>query len=475
MLILRCYNNYTSNRYISYDVSKNIKLNRGFDIKVAGKATKNLVTGSLSSSYAIKPTDFLGVERPKVVVQKGDLVKAGSPIFFDKKNDKVKITSPVSGEIAEVIRGEKNVPLEVRIIADTQIEYVAFKKYTLSELNSVSNEIAINALCESGVFANFIQRPFGTMARPEDKPKAIHVSTFDTAPLAADVAFTLKGDEKYFAAGVEILKKLSKKVNINTNAGAELTPMFSETKGVNLNAFTGKHPTGNVGVQIHHIDPINKGEIVWTVSAFGVAQIGKLFLEGKYDASKVIAVAGSEVTKPQYYKTFTGACINKLVENNLNSQNVRFISGNILTGEKISQDGYLNFYHNSLSVLPEGNYYDFLGWISPLAKTSKSLSFQRAFGLFSFLAPQKEYVLDTNTHGEERAFVQTGVYEEVLPMDILPAYLLKAILANDYDAMEELGIYEMIEEDIALCEFVDVSKMNMQKILREGLDMIQNS
>jgi Na+-transporting NADH:ubiquinone oxidoreductase subunit A len=325
-----------------------------------------------------------------------------------------------------------------------------------------------------GVWPNIIQRPYGIVANPVETPKSIFISTFDTHPLAPDYDFALNGEEKYFQAGVDILKKLTKgKVNIGLNGNAEISQIFAHTKNSYLHNISGKHPAGNVGVHIHHIDPIAKGDLVWTVSPYGTTQIGKLFLEGKYDASKIIALTGSEVKNPQYYKTYTGACINKFIEKNVSDEEVRFIDGNVLTGEKITSEGYLGYYSQQLTVIPEGRHSEFLGWILP---TMKKLSFQKSFGLLSFLNKKdKEYVIDTNTKGEHRTFVQTGVFERVTPMDILPTYLIKAIMAEDYDDMESLGIYEMIEEDIALCEFVDVSKHDLQKILREGLDLIKNS
>ena len=252
----------------------------------------------------------------------------------------------------------------------------------------------------------------------------------------------------------------------------EISTVFSQVKGAELNKFSGKHPAGCVGVQIHHIDPINKGDIVWTINPLGVIQIGKLFLNGVYDASKIIALTGSEVKKPQYYKTVVGASVKKLLANNLHNEHVRCISGNVLTGTNIGKDGHIGFFDNQITVIPEGDKHEFLGWILPSAS---KLSFSRAFGLMSFLAPNKEYKLDSNTHGEPRAFVATGVFEKVTPMDIYPVQLLKSILANDVDEMEELGIYEVIEEDLALCEFVDVSKHNVQQILRDGIDLMRES
>jgi Na+-transporting NADH:ubiquinone oxidoreductase subunit A len=311
------------------------------------------------------------------------------------------------------------------------------------------------------------------MANPEDKPKAIFISTFDSHPLAPGFDFILKGEEQYFQTGLDILRRLTPgKVHLNIDSDAEVSPLFGSVTGVQVNKFSGPHPAGNVGVQIHHLDPINKGEVAWTISPYGVVQIGKLFLEGIYDASKIFALAGPPVKEPQYYKTFDGACIDKYVKNNLSDSNIRFVSGNVLTGKRIPADGFLGYHDHLITVLKEGNHSEFIGWLMP---TSKKLSFHRAFGLLSFLNRNERYDLDTNTRGEERAFVQTGVFEKVTPMDILPTYLLKAIMAEDYDDMEALGIYEVIEEDLALCEFVDVSKHPVQSIVREGIELMLDS
>lgn len=454
-------------------MSQHIKIKRGFDIPLAGKAEKTLANSLQSETYAIKPTDFLGFQRPKLLVKEGDVVKAGTPIFYDRKMEAVMYCAPVSGEVVEIIRGEKRKLTGVKILADKQIEYVKFPERSSTELAGITREEAQKVMLESGVWPQIIQRPYGIVANPEDTPKSIFISTFDTHPLAPDFDYLLKNQGNYFSAGIEVLKKFTiGKVHLGINAEAEVSPIFSSAKGVATEKFSGIHPAGNVGVHIHHIDPINKGDIVWTLDPYGVVQIGKLFLKGIYDASKIIALTGSEVKKPQYYQTYIGACIDKIVEGNLKQDHARFISGNVLTGERIYKDGYIGFYHHQVTVIPEGDYYELLGWLKP---TASKLSFHRAFGLFSFLNPKKEYVLDSNTRGEERAFVQTGVFEKVTPMDILPEFLLKAILAEDYDEMEALGIYEVIEEDVALCEFIDVSKHDIQGILRRGINLIRFS
>ncbi|MFN7494165.1 MAG: Na(+)-translocating NADH-quinone reductase subunit A [Cyclobacteriaceae bacterium] len=454
-------------------MGKFIRLKKGFTINLAGKAAAKVVETEQPETFVIKPTDFYGTYMPKPVVKEGDTVKAGSPLFHDKKHEQVLYTAPVSGEIVEIKRGEKRKLLEIKILADKKVEYATFNKYSVSDIANLPVAELKNQLLSSGVWPNLIQRPFGIVADPGVTPKAIHISAFDTHPLAPDYAVLYKGQDQFFQVGVDILKRLtSGAVHVNTHSTSEISTVFSQVKGAEVNKFSGPHPAGCVGVQIHHLDPINKGQVVWTISPAGVIQIGKLFLNGVYDASKLVAVAGSEVKNPQYYKTYTGASVKKFIEGNLTQDHVRVISGNPLTGTAIGKDGHLGFFDQQISVLPEGDYSEFIGWITP---GERKLSFHRAIGLFSFLSPGKERVVDTNTHGEPRAFVQTGIFEQVTPMDVLPTYLLKSILAEDIDEMEALGIYEVIEEDLALCEFVDVSKHKVQEILREGIELIQHS
>lgn len=454
-------------------MGKFIRLKKGFDINLSGKASLKLSAADQPETFAIKPTDFNGIYMPKVVVNEGDLVKAGSPLFHDKKNEHIVFSAPVSGEVVEIKRGEKRKLLEVKILADRSVEHLPFTKYSVSEIANLSREQAQREILKSGAWLNLVQRPFGVVADPAETPKSIFISGFDSHPLAPDFNFLFKGQEQFFQAGIDILKKFTTgPIHLNVHTKKEIGAIFSQSQGVELNKFSGPHPCGCVGVQIHHLDPLGKSDVVWTINPYGVIQIGKLFLNGIYDASKIIAVAGSELKDPQYVKTYIGASVKKMVQNNLKQENVRVISGNVLTGTSIGKEGHVGFFDQLVSVIPEGNDYEFLGWIAPSAA---KLSFSRAWGLFSFLNYKKEYILDTNTKGEPRAFVQTGVFEKVTPMDLLPTHLLKAIIAEDYDDMEALGIYEVVEEDLALCEFVDVSKHNVQAILREGIELMQNS
>ena len=452
-------------------MSRTIKLKKGFNLNLVGKAEKKIKEISQPDTFALKPSDFIGVSRPKLIVKEGDNVKAGSPIFYERGVEDTLFTSPVSGEVVEIKRGEKRKVLEIKILADKEVEFESFSKYSTSDIANLGSEDAIKQLKASGAWTQLIQRPYGIVANLEDRPKAIFISGFDTSPLAPDFAFLLQNDEQNFQSGINILKKLtSGTIHLNIDGNGEVPQVFSKASGVQLNTFSGPHPAGNVGIQIHHLDPINKGDVAWTIDPVGVAQIGKLFLEGKYDTSRLVALTGSQIKDKVYVKTYSGACFDKLLADNVEGDNNRFISGNVLTGQGVGHAGYLGHYHHQVTVIPEGNEEEFFGWIKP---TSSKLSYHRAFGLLSFLNGKKEFAVNTNTYGEHRNFVVTGSFEEVMPMDVLPMYLFKAIMAEDFEDMEALGIYELIEEDVALCEFIDVSKNPIQEILREGIDLMK--
>lgn len=446
-------------------MSKHVKIRRGADIKLKGLAEKIKTDAPASSSYAIKPTDFHGVV-PKMLVKAGAEVKAGTPIFYDKNHEAVKFVSPVSGEIAEIVRGDKRKILEVRIVPDSKTAYETFQ---VADPLSMDMGQVREALLNSGLWPYIVQRPYQVIANPSDEPKSIFVSAFDSAPLAPDYDFILHGEGGFFQTGLNALTKLTRgKVHLNIRQGTSPAKVFKEAKNVQINTVSGPHPAGNPGIQIHHIDPIGKGDSVWTVNPQAVYIIGKFFSTGKVDLTKTIALAGPEVDKPRYIRTMVGSSIASLVSEDIQKKDDRIISGNVLTGTKVAYEGYLGFYDDVVTVLREGHEARMFGWIMPnLDKFSVS------HALFSWLMPNKRYDLNTNTNGEERAFVVTGQYEKVLPMDIYPVHLLKAILTEDVEKMENLGIYEVAPEDMALCEFACTSKTDVQKILRQGLDLAQ--
>ena len=439
-------------------MSKIIKLSKGLDIRLQGEATMQLADAPMASEYAVSPLDFEGLT-PKMLVKVGDTVEAGTPLFFDKKRPEILFTSPVSGTVAAVNRGEKRRILSVVVTADKEVSY---KKFPVLDLASASREQIVELLLESGLWTMFVQRPYGVIASPSDMPKAIFVSAFDSAPLATDYRFALSEEHDALQKGFEVLGHLTEgKVHLSYDAYGR-APQFN---GVELHAFQGKHPAGNVGVQIHHIDPVNKGEKVWTLNIQDVAILGRLFLTGKVDMSRVIAVAGSCVAEPMYYRVIAGASIPSILNGKLSNEHARVISGNVLTGRNVSKEGFLGVNANQITVIPEGDEYELLGWAMPrLQKFSVSRSY------FSWLFPSRKYNLDTNLNGGERAFVMNDLYEKYLPMDVYPVHLIKACLANDLDKMENLGIYEVVEEDLALCEFVCPSKIEIQQILRNGIN-----
>ncbi len=449
-------------------MSKTIKLRKGLDIKLQGEAEKVKVNAEVSIA-AIKPTDFHGL-MPKMTVKVGDKVKAGSVIFFDKYQEEIKFVSPISGEITEIVRGEKRKILEVRIKPDGSN---SSEEFGIVNPDSMDEASAKKALLANGLWPFIKMRPLDIIARPNDKPKAIFISGFDSSPLAPDYDFVLHGETEAFQAGITALTKLtSGKVHLTIRANNVSDATLKGVKGVQTNTIAGKHPIGNVGTQIHHIDPINKGEVVWTVNALDVALIGRSLLTGKFDSSRTIALTGSEVKKTKYVKTHIGANIATLIEDNIKGDNVRLISGNVLTGDKVSKDGYLGFYHSQITAIPEGNEASFQlsggGWLG--AGTTK-FSINRSY--FSWLTPNKKRVLNTNLNGEIRSFVVTGEMEKVFPFDIYPMQLIKSTIYNDIDLMENLGIYEVAPEDFALCEFVCTSKIDIQDKIRKGLDVIK--
>lgn len=444
-------------------MSLSVKLKKGLDLRLKGHAEKILNPEVQSLRYAVKPVDFPGLT-PKLNVRVGDKVKAGSPLFHDKLKPEVVFTSPVSGSVVSISRGDRRKLLEV-VVGQTGDDYIDFGK---ADPTAISREEIKEKMLKSGLWPVVRQRPYHIVARHTDTPKSIFISAFDSAPLAPDYNFIFdNSSDSHFKCGLRALKKLTDgRLHLVINGKTEPSEILKDA-AAEIEKFSGPHPAGNVGIHIHHIDPVNKGESVWYVNPQDVIAIGRLFEEGKYKHERIIALTGSEVNKPQYYTIRSGASIQSLVKDNVNGGNLRFISGNVLTGSKITADGYLGFYDSQLTIIPEGDYFEFFGWMMP---GIDKFSFYKTYA--SKLIPRKEYYLDTNLHGGERAFVMTGQYEKVLPMDIYPMQLLKAILAEDIDMMENLGIYEVAEEDFALCEYICPSKIEIQSIIRKGLDLM---
>ncbi|MCM1514910.1 MAG: Na(+)-translocating NADH-quinone reductase subunit A [Paraprevotella sp.] len=438
-------------------MAKVIKLRKGLDINLKGKAAKETASVDCPGEYALCPDDFTGL-KPKVVVKEGDAVKAGDALFVDKLHPEVCFVSPVSGVVSLVERGDRRKLLSVRVKCDMKFESKNFK--TDGDVKAL--------MMESGLFGMIRQRPYDTVANPEDAPKAIHVSAFNNMPLAQEFEYVLQGQEAEFQAGLTALSKIAPvQLGVSSKQGAKA---LLEAKDCNVYVFDGPAPSGNVGVQINHINPINKGEVVWTLGAEEVVMLGRLLKTGKVDFTRTIALAGSEVKAPKYYKMKVGQKLSTLLAGQVEGDDVRIINGNPMTGVQTSKDAYLAAHATEVTAIPEGAHADeMLGWIMPRFST---FSTHRSY--FSWLmGGKKEYVMDARIKGGERHMIMSGEYDRVFPMDIYAGYLVKAIIAGDIDRQEALGIYEVAPEDFAIAEFVCSSKMELQRIVREGLDILR--
>lgn len=442
-----------------------IKLRKGLDINLKGKPANDVITVPMSDAYSLVPDDFTGVT-PKVVVKEQVHVLAGEPLFIDKNHPEVKFVSPVSGVVASVERGARRKVMNIIVDPDKDQQFADFGKKNPASLNG---EQVKAALLEAGLFAFMRQRPYDVIANPDNAPRAIFISAFDSAPLAPDFELQLKGEETNFQTGLDALAKIAKTylgISVKQQSAA-----LTQAKNVTVTAFDGPHPAGNVGVQINHVAPVNKGEVVWTIGAEAVIFIGRLFNTGKVDLTRTVALTGSEFVKPCYVKMLVGAKLDNVFKGHVTEgKTLRYISGNVLTGKQVNaENSYLGAFHAQLTVIPEGNdVHEMLGWIMPRVN-----DFSTSRSYFSWLQGKKEYVMDARVKGGERHMIMSGEYDSVFPMDIYPEYLVKAIIAGDIDKMEALGIYEVAPEDFALCEFVCSSKVEVQRIVREGLDALR--
>ncbi|GIM53671.1 Na(+)-translocating NADH-quinone reductase subunit A [Capnocytophaga cynodegmi] len=445
-------------------MSNDIRIRKGLDIHLEGEAEKITRQLPLAKMYGLKPSDFHSVV-PKLIAKEGTEVKAGEAVFHDKKDERVLFPSPVSGKIAEIVRGERRKILEIKILPDTE---QVFKDFGSKDPAKMSADQIKDFLLSTGAWTFIKQRPYDIIAGADTTPKAIFVSACKTNPLAPDYDYVLKGKEKQLQTALTALAKLTTgKVHVSVFKNSSLSP-FRNLKDIVLHNVSGPHPAGNVSTQIAKIDPINKGEVVWVVTPQDLVVMGELFLTGKLNLTRTLALTGACVEKPQYVSVIAGAQVGSVVSGNLKKEKSRVISGDVLTGKKVSEDGFLGYYDDQVTAIPEGDDYEFFGWNKPVFN---KVSTTRAM-TFSWLNPKKKYNLNTNTNGEHRAFVMTGMYEEVFPLDIYPMQLLKACLYKDLDELENLGAYEVAPEDFALTEFVCVSKQPHQKIIREGLDLM---
>ena len=443
-------------------MSSNIELKKGLDIPVKGAADRKVLRKVEPGIVAVKPTDYKGLV-PRLLVREGDPVAAGSPVLADKDRPEILFTSPVSGSVKEIVRGEKRKLLAVVIESDgkgASVDFGACNPATLSR------EEAADLLCKSGLWGSIISRPYGVMASPDVKPKAIFISAFSTAPLAPDTEFTLGAEADAVQAGITLLSRLTDGgVHLCLNAETYSRSPLHKIEGAIVHTVNGPHPAGNVGIQISHISPIRKGETVWTVPIQAVAAIGRLVLTGKLQLSRKIAVTGPAAEEPAYIEALPGTPVSEIVKP---GKGIRIVGGDILSGEILSPDGFIGFFTDQITLLREGLEKELLGWAKPF----RPKLFSSSPCYFSWLTPSKKYDMDTNLHGGPRAFVETKCFADVTPMDIFPIYLIKACLAGEIDKMEKFGIYEVLPEDLALCDYVDPSKNDIQAIIASGIDLM---
>ena len=462
-----------------------LKIKKGLDIKLKGKPLEVSLKGKGCESYAIVPDNYDGIT-PKIVARVGDKVKAGTALVMDKNHNEIKLVSPVSGEVIAVNRGEKRKVLSVVVKPDGKKQYEDFGKKNVAAL---SGEDVKEAILNGGLWPFIKQRPYDIVARPGEEPRDIFVSAFYSAPLAPDFDYIIKGQEDDFRTGLEALAKLSKgKLFVGVKKGSVVKAAIAKvvtgstnvagsvsTAGAAIEMYEvdGPHPAGNVGVQINRIKPINKGDVVWTVRPDDVILIGRLFNKGVSDFTRLVAITGSEIEETGYIKAIAGCKIDSLIEDRdliPGNYHYRIISGNVLTGVKVGYDDYLGVYDNQITVIPDGDdKHEFFGWAS-LGFFNFTVGNTFVSSYLKFL--NKEYIVDARLKGGRRAMIMSYEYDKVFPMDIFPEYLLKAIIAFDIDKMENLGIYEVAPEDFALCEVVDTSKIEIQKIVRNGLNLL---
>ena len=439
-----------------------VKIKKGLKLNLKGEPENSIEQAKQSKTFALRPSNFHSLV-PKMVIKEGAKIKAGEEVFFSKYSDKTRVVSPVSGTLKEIKRGAKRKILEVVIEADSEIEYKDFGVMDPLKVDSaeVKHRLFSTGL---GVFLN--QRPYNVPACADDTPKAIYISAFNTAPLSASFEVILRDKVDNFQTGINALTKLTGgKVYLGVDS--QSASFLKEIENVEILNISGPHPAGNVGTLIHETEPMNRGEKVWTINPEDVAIIGEQLNTGKFNAERTVVVTGSAAKNRKYFKTIIGAEVSSLLNGDY-EDNSRIISGDVLTGEKVGSEGYLNYFANTLTVIPEGNEYRMFGWIPFKDNNIHSASKTS----LSWLFPNKKYEVNTNLNGEERALVVTGEMEEVMPLDIMPMQLIKACMAGDIEKMENLGIYEVAPEDFALIDYTNTSKIEAQEIIRNGLDIM---
>jgi Na+-transporting NADH:ubiquinone oxidoreductase subunit A len=439
-----------------------IKINRGLDLPISGAPVQTISDGVKARSVAVIGFDYNGL-KPTMAVQVGDRVKTGQVIFTDKKTEGVMYTAPATGTITAINRGDKRVFQSIVIDVEDD-EYTTFEQY--SDLEKLDHQTVVDNLVNSGQWTAIRTRPYSRVPAPSSQPNALFVTAIDTHPLAADPAIVIAEHAKAFEDGLTVLSRLSDKVYVATAPGAAIS---MGSASVIAEEFSGPHPAGLVGTHIHYLDPASANKVAWTVGYQDVIAIGKLFTEGKLFTDRVVSLAGPQVDEPQLLRTRIGANLDELTAGKMKSDNNRLISGSVLGGRTASGViTYLGRYHQQVSVLKEGDEREFMGWLSP------GIEKHSALGIYwSQFTKNKLFNFTTSTNGSERAMVPVGVYENVMPLDILPTQLLRSLIVGDTQVAQQLGCLELDEEDLALCTYACPGKYEYGPILRDNLTRIE--
>ena len=438
----------------------NYVITKGLDLKLSGNAQDSNLAFDVPRPFYIRPSDFRWLT-PKLLVQVGDSVRVGTPLFCDKKDERVVIVSPVEGSVSEIVRGEKRVVEALVIDRCPDVNAVAMVEFS----EPTDGQAVRNLLLQYGLWPCLRQRPFSVIPSPDAMPKAVFVSCFDSNPLAPDFNVLMRDKEEVFLYGLQMLQRVSgdAPMHLCVREGVD-NQLFEKAENVQKHYFSGPHPAGNVGTHIHYVDPLDKGETVWYVDPQEVARIGEFFREHRLSFAKIAALTGPAASQTGYFTTLCGADLSALLKEELGADNKRVISGSVLSGNKLDKFPVLGFYDRQITVVDEGGEREFIGWLLP---GFRKWSLSRTF--LAWITPKRTYKVNTSLHGGRRAIVLTDVYDKVFPLDLMPLQLLKACEIKDIEQMEALGIYEVDDEDFALCELVCPSKTECQRIVREAM------
>ncbi len=445
------------------------EIKKGFDLKLGGKPASDIVDRLDASSAIAYPLEFSSVKQ-RLQVQEGDHVKRGSVLIEDKKNPDFKIRAPMGGTIKSIIRGERRFVEQVVIQADKEEQTEAFTQYAADSLATADRDAIVSQLVSTGYISYIRQRPYDIPASPADTPKSIFVNAMNTGPHQVDANVVVADDTEAFSAGLTLLSRLTEGA-VHVCAGPDATDAIKSAQGAQSHTFTGPHPAGNSSVHIARVDPLRKDELIWTIDAADLVLVGRLFLDGVLPASRVISIGGSGIQDGQakHYRVRIGADLTELLKEVSSDGTLRVINGDVLSGATQAAEGALRFGQSSVTVIENSEERHFMGWLNP---GKNLLSFSRAYVSTFAGGPAGPRNLNTNRNGGKCALVLTGLYDKVMPLNIMVDYLIRAIMAGETGEAIKLGLLEVSPEDFALCDFVWPCKTEIQTIIKDGIQLV---